>query len=354
MDFFELGCSCLGTPYLKTFMDGAGLLGRGVTVPLIGAALWFYGYYTKNTKVKRLGWAVLAALLVSALVVNVLKLVLQLPRPIPRSSYGFPSGDSGTAFSFAAVIATAFPSLAPLVFLIATLAAISRLYFRAHYVLDVLGGALIGIVCGTYFARRMLHKQPARPVSWSARITWVGIGVIALATGVFFFRLESNIAQHRIVNDSSLPSISPAVEIDFGTDAARPFLLNGWSPNETWRQPALSVNWVVGRDAALNVPLGSGRDYRVRFRAYPYRPAGFTCQRIDMRLNDYLVQRVYLEQDWNTYEISFPHELVKDGANRIDLQSAYADATDWHGLNPGRKPLSVAFDMMQFIPENAQ
>ena len=148
--------------------------------------------------------------------------------------------------------------------------------------------------------------------------------------------------------------MSPAAEIDFGTDAARPFLLNGWSPNETWRQPTLSINWMIGRDAALNVRLGPGRTYRARFRAYPYRPAGFTCQRIDIWLNGQLVQRVYLEQDWNTYEISFPRQLVKDGGNRIDLQSAYADTTDWHGLNPGRKPLSVAFDVMQFIPEQVK
>ena len=197
MDFFELGCSCLGAPYLKTFMDGAGLLGRGVTVPSLGAALWIFGHFTKNANLKRVGWAVLAALLVSALVVNLLKLILQLPRPIPRSSYGFPSGDSGTAFSFAAAIATAFSSLAPLVFLIATLAAISRLYFRAHYVWDVLGGAAIGIVCGMYFARRMLHKQLARPVSWSARVIWVGIQAIALATGAFFLSGK----QHRAAQD---------------------------------------------------------------------------------------------------------------------------------------------------------
>jgi membrane-associated phospholipid phosphatase len=354
MDFLELGCSCLETPYLKSFMDAAGLLGRGVTVPLIGAALWFYGYYTKNTKVKRLGWAVLAALLVSAFVVNILKLVLQLPRPTPRSGYGFPSGDSGTAFSFAAVIATAFPGLAPLVFSLATLAAISRLYFRAHYVLDVLGGAVIGILCGTCFARRMLHKQPARPVSWSARAAWVGIGVLTLATGAFFFRLESNIARHRVVNDSSVPSTSPATEIDFGTDSARPFLLNGWSPDETWRQPTLSINWVVGRDAALNVPLGSGRNYRVRFRAYPYRPTGFTCQWINIRVNDQLVQRVYLEQDWNMYEVSLAQRLVKAGVNRVEFHFAAADTLDWHGINPERRALSVAFDVMQFIPDQAR
>jgi hypothetical protein len=110
---------------------------------------------------------------------------------------------------------------------------------------------------------------------------------------------------------------------------------------------------VFGRDAALKVPLASGRGYRVRFRAYPYRPTGFTCQWIDIKVNDQLVQRVYLEQDWNMYEVSLPQWLVKAGGNRVELHSAYADAADWHGINPERKALSVAFDMMQFIPDQA-
>lgn len=354
MDFFELGCSCLGTPHLKTFMDAVGLLGRGVTVPLIGAALWIYGHYAKNTELKRLGWAVLAALLVSAAVVNLLKLILQFPRPTPRSSYGFPSGDSGTAFSFAAAVATTFPTLAAAAYLLATLAAISRLYFRAHYVWDVIGGAVIGAACGIYFAKRLVQRRSARQSHWSARVAWVGIGGVALASGAFFVRLEANIMQHRIVNDSSTPSTSPATEIDFGTDSARPFLSYGWSPNESWRQPVVSINWAIGRDASLRVSLETGRNYRVRFRAYPYRPAGFTCQWVELRVNGRLVQRVYLEQEWNSYEVSIPKALVQTGDNRVDLHFAHADTADWHGVNPGRKPLSVAFDKMQFISERVK
>jgi undecaprenyl-diphosphatase len=351
MDLFELGCRCLDIPYLKIFMDAAGLLGQGVTVPLIGIVFWLYGFYAKKAKVNRVGWAVLAALLGAAIVVNVLKLAIQLPRPTPRSSYGFPSGDSGTAFSFAAVIATAFPELAPAVFLLATLAAISRVYFRAHYVWDVVGGALIGVVCGSYLARLILGPRPARTGSWRKRVIWVGTGVLALSAGGFFFAVERNIARHRVVNDFSFRPPAPAVAVDFGTDSARPYLLNGWSPNQSWRQPALSINWAIGRNASLNLPLDSGQIYRVRFRAYPYRPTGFTCQWIDMRLNDHLVQRIHLEQDWNAYEVLVPKELVHSGANRVEFHFASANTLDWHGINPERKALSVAFDMMQIIPD---
>lgn len=350
MDFFEIGCSCLETRSLHAFMDAAGLLGRGLTVPLIGAALWIYGHYRKNSRVKDLGWAVLVSLLVSALAVNLIKLGLQLPRPTPRTGYGFPSGDSGTAFSFAAVIGTAFPSLAPWAFLLATLASISRLYFRAHYVWDAVGGALIGLASGGYIARRKLGSRSAATGSWSARAIWLATGALAAASGVFFLRLESYIAKHKVADGVNPPSIVAAAEIDFGSNAAQTYLLNGWSPNETWRQPALSINWAVGRDAALNVALAPDKDYRVRFRAYPYRPAGFTCQSIEISVNDQPIGRVYLEQDWNGYEVLLPKKLIQGGANRIGLHFAYADTADWHGVNPGRKPLSVAFDLMQFIP----
>jgi hypothetical protein len=47
-------------------------------------------------------------------------------------------------------------------------------------------------------------------------------------------------------------------------------------------------------------------------------------------------------------ETEFPgHRLTI----RIDLRFAYADAADWHGVNAARRPLSVAFDIMRFIPD---
>jgi hypothetical protein len=73
-----------------------------------------------------------------------------------------------------------------------------------------------------------------------------------------------------------------------------------------------------------------------------------------MKLNDHLVQRVYLEQDWNGYEVPFPGELIRSDGNRVEFHFAHADAADWHGINPERRALSVAFDMMQFIPDQAK
>jgi hypothetical protein len=89
MDLFEFGCACLELPYLKPFMDGVGLLGRGVTAPVIGLNLVAFGYYRNRPTLKRTGWAVLISLAMTALLVNLLKILLQMPRPPPAAVSAF-------------------------------------------------------------------------------------------------------------------------------------------------------------------------------------------------------------------------------------------------------------------------
>ena len=351
MDLLELGCACLELPYLKPFMDGVGWLGRGVTAPAIGLGLLAFGYYRNRATLKRTGWAVLISLAITALLVNLLKILLQMPRPTPRSGYGFPSGDSGTAFSLAAVIGAAFPALAPLLFLFATLTAISRLYFRAHYVWDIVGGAGIGVLCGKYVASRMLPVRDGWPRSGAARLLWSGTGMIALGSSLFFFLLEAKIAEHKRVESILGASPDAQVIIDFGTPAARPYLLRGWSRNQLWRDPPLTINWVEGLDASLVVWLNSTRDSRLRLHAYPYRPRGFLCQWSEVSFAGKHRDRIYLEQDWNTYELAVPKSWIAKGENRVDFHFPYADTFNWHGVNPDHRPLSVAFDLMELAAD---
>jgi hypothetical protein len=61
------------------------------------------------------------------------------------------------------------------------------------------------------------------------------------------------------------------------------------------------------------------------------------------------VRRVYLEQGWNSYGVSIPKALLRDGANHVGLH--FSDTADWHGVDSGRRPSIVAFDTMQFIPD---
>jgi undecaprenyl-diphosphatase len=70
------------------------------------------------------------------------------PRPLvhPPSSGSFPSGHAAAAFACATVIAWASPRLAVPAYVVAVLVAWSRVYVGVHYPLDVLGGAVLGVL----------------------------------------------------------------------------------------------------------------------------------------------------------------------------------------------------------------
>lgn len=59
----------------------------------------------------------------------------------------FPSGHALTAFSLAAALSILFPRCSVFAFIAATAIALSRVMITAHYLSDVVAGAMIGIVC---------------------------------------------------------------------------------------------------------------------------------------------------------------------------------------------------------------
>lgn len=86
-------------------------------------------------------------------------LVYPEPKPlvdVPHSG-AFPSGHASMAFACATVLAWASPRLGLPAFVLAAAIAWSRVYVGVHWPLDVLGGALLGVLVGTvlvFLARR--------------------------------------------------------------------------------------------------------------------------------------------------------------------------------------------------------
>jgi hypothetical protein len=226
------------------------------------------------------------------------------------------------------------------------------LYFRAHYVWDIWGGAFVGIVCGKIVASRMLaDRRGGWFCAWPARMIWGGTALLIIGSTIFFLQLERKIAEYKRP-DAILETLShPQAIIAFGTPAAQPYLIGGWSENQLWRDPPLTINWVEGRDASLVVALKPDEDLRMLLRAYPYRPKGFLCQWMDVSLAGRNVGRIYLEQDWNVYELGLPRNHIANGANKIDFYFPYVDTFNWHGVNRAHKPLSVAFNLVEVAAE---
>jgi undecaprenyl-diphosphatase len=81
------------------------------------------------------------------------------------SSSAFPSGHAATSFAAAVILATALPSLAPALFVLAATVALSRLYVGVHYPLDVLAGAALGVLVATalLLLARVLRRSRRRP-----------------------------------------------------------------------------------------------------------------------------------------------------------------------------------------------
>jgi undecaprenyl-diphosphatase len=95
--------------------------------------------------------------LTTNVVTSLLKYVVQRDRPptvvldpeplvgVPSTS-SFPSGHTSTSFACAYVISRLAPRLTVYVFVLAALIGFSRVYVGVHYPLDVLAGAVLGLV----------------------------------------------------------------------------------------------------------------------------------------------------------------------------------------------------------------
>ncbi len=108
-------------------------------------------------------WQILAAFLISGLLVQVLKNLIYSPRPMEffklkehiyliervthTGSSSFPSGHSASAFALATLLAifAKDKKIGCLYLLAAVLVAYSRIYLSQHFPMDVMAGAAIGV-----------------------------------------------------------------------------------------------------------------------------------------------------------------------------------------------------------------
>jgi undecaprenyl-diphosphatase len=83
------------------------------------------------------------------------------PDPLVRTPHdgAFPSGHAATSFAAATILSLAFPRFAPFLFVLAAAVAWSRVYVGVHYPLDILGGAVLGVLVAIALRQLVRARQ---------------------------------------------------------------------------------------------------------------------------------------------------------------------------------------------------
>lgn len=145
-----------------------------------GGAVWFglllLVFVFGGRGGRRLAVTGAVAIVAAALITDeVLKGLVQRPRPFDATQLGdlvrivgsrpggfsFPSGHAATSFAAAALLSRLGGGWAWTVWLLASLIGLSRIYVGAHFPLDVVGGAAVGLF-SAWLAVRLLGDPLAR------------------------------------------------------------------------------------------------------------------------------------------------------------------------------------------------
>ena len=125
---------------------------------LIPIGFILFGIFRKSRSVRLLGYKIASSYLLSVIISNLLKIVIDRPRPfatypfIQKLSAGggtsFPSGHTSDVFAIATAMSILFPKRMVIIpfYIWATCVAYSRMDLGVHYPTDVLGGAAVGAI----------------------------------------------------------------------------------------------------------------------------------------------------------------------------------------------------------------
>lgn len=355
MSLLDFGCQVARTSVLAMVMESLAWVGHGVVDAALGAALLAAGVLAGSRRLRRAGLAALGAVVVSGLLANLGKLLFEMPRPTPGDSFGFPSGHATTAFALAGALSRAFPAAAPFFFLLAVLAGVARLYERSHFVIDVLGGGLLGSLVG-FLAARLLLDPTEGGEGGTGRTRWAWAFPIAVAVPalLFFGIYERGVEAYRLRAPAPPVALPRDLVITFGTREARSRLLEGWSEDGRWG--STPIVWSEGRHSTLSLPPLPPEDHRLRLTVRPFvrRPGRAPCQVVEVALNGAPVARLLLEKGWNDYELKVPGRLLGAGESVLEFGFAYAEPESAESAGGrGARTLSAAFALLEAFPEAA-
>lgn len=157
----------------------ADIAGNGGWLALAAVIAGLAGIYFKRERLKEGVISILTALEVSGIIVQVLKLIIGRARPkldiyslsfTPFSTannwHSFPSGHAASCFVFAASMSFFYPRYSVLWYFVAFFTALGRVIGESHFLTDIMGGALLGIVTG-FMAAKIIHERFFQEVNQS-------------------------------------------------------------------------------------------------------------------------------------------------------------------------------------------
>ncbi len=139
-------------------------------VVLAALLAWRHKWDTMSTCM----FLALAAIMVSGIAANVMKLIVGRARPGENLSnwytspfsagndfHSFPSGHTATSFALAYVLSSVYPRFTPFWYTGAFMVGVGRVVGESHFPSDVMGGALLGIASGWFVVRLRMKLTEA-------------------------------------------------------------------------------------------------------------------------------------------------------------------------------------------------
>jgi len=123
----------------------------------------------QKKRASRIVLTTVSSIAISFLATTALKMLFRIPRPISNfefqisnlcpTDFSFPSGHASTSFAAAFVLARFDPKRKWIYFILAGLISYSRLYLGCHQLVDVVFGAILGLIL-SLFVSKITPNQP--------------------------------------------------------------------------------------------------------------------------------------------------------------------------------------------------
>ncbi len=166
-------------PFFDIFFTLFTFMGDGIFIIALALLLFMLKY-------KRLALGLLSSYIISGLIVQLIKRLINLPRPAGyfddlsiihsalwnslKQFNSFPSGHTTSVFAAAVIISlyTGKRSLAIITLIVACMVGYSRIYLGQHFVEDILAGSFLGVTVGTlcYWAQEKLLAKSYEKHNW--------------------------------------------------------------------------------------------------------------------------------------------------------------------------------------------